>query len=188
MKNLIKVLSFVILTSICLVGCKSEDSKIQENIAKIKENEEKLDKELESEEETQATDSVDVTETTSDTAEITSEEYEEVVESTQAYEEYLDYLPQSEMENLVVSYLLCSQSDLPDFNSKNCVNSISLLSNDIIEGAIINYCALEMDKTPESYRYLVQTTVDFKNDKAVYLLSFEMQYNKIVSINVVSQS
>ena len=185
MKNLIKALSLTILFSLCLCGCKSEDTKIQENIVKVKENEERLRQELEEDEsESSSTEAIGIVET--ENADTVSSV--EVSEPTTEEDLFEDFLSQSDMENLVKEYVMCDSSTLDSFNSENTTSSLGLLSNSIPTGSLINYCALELDKTPESYSYLTQVTVDYENDKIIYLLRFNMNYNKIVSVDVVSKS
>lgn len=185
MKNLIKVLSLTILFSLCLCGCKSEDTKIQENIAKVKESEEGLRQELEEDEsESSSTEVIEIVETENDDT-ISSVEVTEPITEEDLFE---GFLSQSDMENLVKEYIMCDNSTLDSFNSENTTNSLGLLSNSIPTGSLINYCALELDKTPENYSYLTQVTVDYENDKIIYLLKFNMNYNKIVSVDVVSKS
>lgn len=183
MKNLIKYVLFTTTIMLCLTGCSKEDEKIQENIEKVmiimSENDEELEESSEFEEETDVVEESDVA-NDNDIIESSEDEL-----SSEVQTEEKTFVHRSEMVSIIEDYVLCSNDSIADFNDSYTSSEVSVLSSDICDSVTVGYCAMEMDCSPDSYSYIASITASYPDNTIIYVLKFNMSYDKIVNIETL---
>lgn len=195
MKSLGKIIVVSLIFAICLTGCKKE-TKIQANMRKLQENEERYQSE-QAELENTTTDEV-ISYTQDDVGvDIAFNEDDILYDNSETNEESVESLPddmvegilsQDEMKSIAEKYITATNETFESFLDEYCLNRMSILSGDICISCSMNYCALEMDANQEDYSYLVSAFVSYENTSIDYVLRFNMYNNKISSVDLLQRN